>query len=110
MMDKIMYAFKQIAKPKLRKKGGKRFYRLVLTCPCFFKSINKLHPPFPFFLFYFFLFMSKDKERLNSFLFRHVPSQVSNKQKLCYRHRPDLVKNRGPDEFSAQQVQEVEKN
>ncbi|ORE23251.1 WD40 repeat-like protein [Rhizopus microsporus] len=50
--------------------------------------------------------MSKDKERLNSFLFRHVPSQVSNKQKLCYRHRPDLVKNRGPDEFSAQQVQE----
>ncbi|RCH89026.1 hypothetical protein CU097_006939 [Rhizopus azygosporus] len=50
--------------------------------------------------------MSKDKERLHSFLFRHVPSQVSNKQKLCYRHRPDLVKNRGPDEFSAQQVQE----
>ncbi|KAL9551992.1 hypothetical protein MBANPS3_003988 [Mucor bainieri] len=33
------------------------------------------------------------------FLSKHVPSQISNTQKLCYRHRPDLVKNRGPDEF-----------
>lgn len=52
--------------------------------------------------------MSKDL--LQPFLSRHVPSQISNTQKLCYRHRPDLVKNRGPDEFNVQQVQNVIKS
>ncbi|GAN03683.1 E3 ubiquitin ligase complex SCF subunit sconB [Mucor ambiguus] len=42
----------------------------------------------------------KDKDtHTHPFLSKHVPSQISNTQKLCYRHRPDLVKNRGPDEF-----------
>jgi F-box/WD-40 domain protein MET30 len=49
--------------------------------------------------------MSKD--HLQPFLSRHVSSQISNTQKLCYRHRPDLIKNRGPDEFNVQQVQKV---
>ncbi|KAK4521046.1 U11/U12 small nuclear ribonucleoprotein [Mucor velutinosus] len=38
-------------------------------------------------------------KHVHPFLSKHVPSQISNTQKLCYRHRPDLVKNRGPDEF-----------
>ncbi|KAL0134993.1 quinon protein alcohol dehydrogenase-like superfamily [Mucor lusitanicus] len=42
----------------------------------------------------------KDNDKqTHPFLSKHVPSQISNTQKLCYRHRPDLVKNRGPDEF-----------
>ncbi|CAO0797881.1 unnamed protein product [Mucor circinelloides] len=46
------------------------------------------------------------QEQLHPFLSKHVPSQISNTQKLCYRHRPDLVKNRGPDEFiNAQKIQ-----
>lgn len=52
--------------------------------------------------------MAKEKERLLPFLTKHVPSQISNTQKLCYRHRPDLVKNRGPDEFiDVQKIQHV---
>lgn len=51
--------------------------------------------------------MTKEKERLLPFLTRHVPSQISNTQKLCYRHRPDLVKNRGPDDFDFQKIQDV---
>lgn len=51
--------------------------------------------------------MTKKEESLYPFLSRHVPSQVSNTQKLCYRHRPDLVKNRGPDEFNIQNIQHV---
>ncbi|CAO3683639.1 unnamed protein product [Rhizopus stolonifer] len=50
--------------------------------------------------------MSGEKDSLYPFLSRHVSSQVSNTQRLCYRHRPDLVKNRGLDEFSAQLVQQ----
>ncbi|KAG2234842.1 quinon protein alcohol dehydrogenase-like superfamily [Thamnidium elegans] len=50
--------------------------------------------------------MTKEKERLLPFLTRHVPSQISNTQKLCYRHRPDLVKNRGPDDFDFQKIQD----
>ncbi|RCH87218.1 hypothetical protein CU098_009182, partial [Rhizopus stolonifer] len=45
------------------------------------------------------------KEPLHPFLTRHVPSQISNVQKLCYRPRPDLVKNCGPDEFDLLQTQ-----
>jgi F-box/WD-40 domain protein MET30 len=46
----------------------------------------------------------QEKEPLQPFLTKHVPSQI---QKLCYRHRPDLVKNRGPDEFDFEKVQHV---
>jgi F-box/WD-40 domain protein MET30 len=49
----------------------------------------------------------KEKEHVHPFLSRHVPSQISNTQKLCYRHRPDLVKNRGPDEFNILAIQNV---
>lgn len=51
--------------------------------------------------------MTKQDESLYPFLTRHVPSQISNTQKLCYRHRPDLVKNRGPDDFNISNIQQV---
>lgn len=51
--------------------------------------------------------MTTKQEDLHSFLSRHVPSQISNTQKLCYRHRPDLVKNRGLDEFDILKIQSV---
>ncbi|KAI7886867.1 WD40-repeat-containing domain protein [Mucor mucedo] len=50
--------------------------------------------------------MTKQEESLYPFLTRHVPSQISNTQKLCYRHRPDLVKNRGPDNFNISNIQQ----
>lgn len=43
----------------------------------------------------------------HSFLSRHVPTQVSNSRKLCYRHRPDLTRRRMPDSFNFQDVQRV---
>lgn len=43
----------------------------------------------------------------HSFLSRHVPTQVSNSRKLCYRHRPDLTRKRMPDSFNFQDVQRV---
>ncbi|KAF7724947.1 hypothetical protein EC973_000528 [Apophysomyces ossiformis] len=43
---------------------------------------------------------------IHSFLARHVPAQLSNPRKLCYRHRPDLVRNRMPDSFDYQIVQQ----
>jgi F-box/WD-40 domain protein MET30 len=49
----------------------------------------------------------QEKEPLHPFLTKHAPSQISNTQKLCYRHRSDLVKNRGPDEFDFEKVQHV---
>ncbi|KAI8381470.1 quinon protein alcohol dehydrogenase-like superfamily [Radiomyces spectabilis] len=42
---------------------------------------------------------------IHDFLSRYVPSQVANPQKLCYRHRPDLVRKRMPDSFNFQDVQ-----
>lgn len=42
-----------------------------------------------------------------SFLSRHVPTQISNSRKLCYRHRPDLTKKRMPDSFNFEDVQRV---
>ncbi|CAO3632054.1 unnamed protein product [Cunninghamella blakesleeana] len=42
---------------------------------------------------------------IQDFLTRHIPSQVSNSRKLCYRHRPDLIKRRMPDTFDFKQVQ-----
>ncbi|KAI9299871.1 WD40-repeat-containing domain protein [Cunninghamella echinulata] len=42
---------------------------------------------------------------IHDFLSRHIPSQVSNSRKLCYRHRPDLIKRRMPDTFDFKQVQ-----
>ncbi|ORX49937.1 WD40 repeat-like protein [Hesseltinella vesiculosa] len=42
---------------------------------------------------------------IHDFLSRHIPSQVSTTRRLCYRHRPDLVKKRMPDDFDFNQVQ-----
>ncbi|GAB5588350.1 hypothetical protein Unana1_03250 [Umbelopsis nana] len=39
------------------------------------------------------------------FLARHVPNQLANPRKLCYRHRPDLARLRGPDEYNFTDVQ-----
>lgn len=41
------------------------------------------------------------------FLARHVPNQLANPRKLCYRHRPDLARLRGPDEYNFTDVQKV---
>jgi F-box/WD-40 domain protein MET30 len=41
------------------------------------------------------------------FLSRHVPMQISNSQKLCYRHRPDLAKNRNKDDINIDLLQNV---
>ncbi|KAI8074535.1 quinon protein alcohol dehydrogenase-like superfamily [Gongronella butleri] len=42
---------------------------------------------------------------IHDFLTRHIPSQVSTTRRLCYRHRPDLVKKRMPDAFDFKHVQ-----
>ncbi|RUS12433.1 hypothetical protein BC937DRAFT_87929 [Endogone sp. FLAS-F59071] len=48
---------------------------------------------------------------LKPFLSRHVPQQLSsNPRKLCYRHRPDFVKRRMPDDITLDQVQKVGRN
>ncbi|RCH86194.1 hypothetical protein CU097_008324 [Rhizopus azygosporus] len=51
----------------------------------------------------------KQKEKENApvkeFLSRHVPEQLANSKKLCYRHRPDLIKRRQPDNFDFEQTQ-----
>ncbi|KAL0092798.1 quinon protein alcohol dehydrogenase-like superfamily [Phycomyces blakesleeanus] len=43
---------------------------------------------------------------IHDFLSRHVPAQLANPRKLCYRHRPDLVRKRLPDSFNIQDVQQ----
>ncbi|KAI7868339.1 quinon protein alcohol dehydrogenase-like superfamily [Spinellus fusiger] len=43
---------------------------------------------------------------IHNFLSRHVPAQLSNPRKLCYRHRPDLVRKRSPESFNIQDVQQ----
>jgi F-box/WD-40 domain protein MET30 len=47
---------------------------------------------------------------IHGFLSRHIPPQVSTTRKLCYRHRPDLIKKRMPDAFDFNLVQKVNKN
>ena len=64
---------------------------------------------FLFSLSFIFFSLKMNKEQVQPFLTQHAPLQISNTQKLCYRHRPDLVKNRGPDEFNFQQLQHVTK-
>ncbi|KAI9482935.1 MAG: quinon protein alcohol dehydrogenase-like superfamily [Benjaminiella poitrasii] len=48
---------------------------------------------------------SNDKLPVKEFLSRHVPDQVSNSRRLCYRHRPDLIKQRQPDDLDVEKVQ-----
>ncbi|KAG1142374.1 hypothetical protein G6F37_011571 [Rhizopus arrhizus] len=47
----------------------------------------------------------KEKVPVKEFLSRHVPDQLTNAKKLCYRHRPDLIKRRQPDSIDFQQTQ-----
>lgn len=49
----------------------------------------------------------KEKVPVKEFLSRHVPEQLANSKKLCYRHRPDLIKRRQPDNFDFEQTQKV---
>jgi F-box/WD-40 domain protein MET30 len=49
----------------------------------------------------------KDKLSVKDFLSRHVPDQVTNSRKLCYRHRPDLIKRRQPDALDIENAQRV---
>jgi F-box/WD-40 domain protein MET30 len=44
---------------------------------------------------------------IKDFLSRHVPDQVTNSRKLCYRHRPDLIKRRQPDSLDVENAQRV---
>jgi hypothetical protein len=48
-----------------------------------------------------------DNTPVQRFLARHVPNQLANPRKLCYRHRPDLARLRGPDEVNFSDVQKV---
>ncbi|KAI8970152.1 F-box domain-containing protein [Mycotypha africana] len=48
---------------------------------------------------------NKDKLPVKDFLSRHVPNQVTNSNKICYRHRPDLIKQRQPDDFNIETAQ-----
>ena len=50
---------------------------------------------------------SQDRLPVKEFLSRHVPNQVSNSRRLCYRHRPDLVKKRRPDDLNMESAQRV---
>ncbi|RCI02428.1 hypothetical protein CU098_011188 [Rhizopus stolonifer] len=50
--------------------------------------------------------MNQDKQLpVKKFLSRHIPNQVANSRRLCYRHRPDLVKKRQPDDLHMESVQ-----
>lgn len=58
--------------------------------------------------------MDKDKANdkrntfpVKDFLSRHVPDQVTNSRRLCYRHRPDLIKQRQPDGLDIENAQRV---
>lgn len=57
--------------------------------------------------------MDKDKTNtsndfpVKNFLSRHVPDQVTNSRRLCYRHRPDLIKQRQPDGLDIENAQRV---
>jgi F-box/WD-40 domain protein MET30 len=44
---------------------------------------------------------------VKDFLSRHVPDQVTNSRRLCYRHRPDLIKRRQPDALDIENTQRV---
>lgn len=44
---------------------------------------------------------------VKDFLSRHVPDQVTNSRRLCYRHRPDLIKRRQPDALDIEKAQRV---
>lgn len=46
-----------------------------------------------------------DQLPVKDFLSRHVPDQVTNSRKLCYRHRPDLIKRRQPDALNIENAQ-----
>ncbi|KAI9284509.1 quinon protein alcohol dehydrogenase-like superfamily [Umbelopsis sp. AD052] len=48
---------------------------------------------------------SQNNTPVQRFLARHVPTQLANPRKLCYRHRPDLARLRGPDEYNFTDVQ-----
>ncbi|KAI7907669.1 quinon protein alcohol dehydrogenase-like superfamily [Cokeromyces recurvatus] len=48
---------------------------------------------------------SEDKLPIKEFLFRHVPDQVSNSRRVCYRHHPDLIKQRQPDDLNIKNIQ-----
>ncbi|KAI8340413.1 WD40-repeat-containing domain protein [Blakeslea trispora] len=48
---------------------------------------------------------SQDKLPVKEFLSRHVINQVSNSRRLCYRHRPDLIKKRRPDDLNMESAQ-----
>lgn len=49
----------------------------------------------------------QDNLPIKDFLSRHVPDQVTNSRKLCYRHRPDLIKRRQPDALDIENAQRV---
>lgn len=53
------------------------------------------------------LHSDSDNTPVQKFLARHVPNQLANPRKLCYRHRPDLARLRGPDEVNFSDVQKV---
>lgn len=50
---------------------------------------------------------SNNKLPVKGFLSRHVPDQVTNSRRLCYRHRPDLIKQRPPDPLEVEKAQRV---
>lgn len=50
---------------------------------------------------------SGDNLPIKDFLSRHVPDQVTHSRKLCYRHRPDLIKRRQPDALNIENAQRV---
>ncbi|CAO3667240.1 unnamed protein product [Rhizopus stolonifer] len=51
------------------------------------------------------MFKNTENVPVKDFLSKHVPDQLTNAQKLCYRHRPDLIKRRQPDALDFQQTQ-----
>lgn len=50
---------------------------------------------------------NSNKLPVKEFLSRHVPDQVTNSRRLCYRHRPDLIKQRPPDPLDLEKAQRV---
>lgn len=48
-----------------------------------------------------------NKIPVKEFLSHHIPDQVTNSRRLCYRHRPDLIKQRPPDSLDLEKTQRV---
>jgi F-box/WD-40 domain protein MET30 len=49
----------------------------------------------------------EEKLPIKRFLSRHIPDQVGTTRKLCYRHRPDLIKKRLPESNDIKSAQRV---